>query len=151
MNVGPGVRIGHHVKIQNNVSVYEGVELEDYVFCGPSMTFTNVLVPRAKYPAGGHYVPTRICEGATLGANCTIVCGTQVGRHAFVAAGAVVSKDVPDHARMVGVPARQVGWACECGETLPEPGAAGATACPRCQRRYEPGDCGLREAASADG
>lgn len=148
VNIGPGVRVGDCVKIQNNVSVYEGVELEDYVFCGPSMTFTNVLVPRAKYPAGGQYVPTRICEGATLGANCTIVCGTTVGRHAFVAAGAVVSRDVPDHARMLGVPARQVGWACECGETLAEAAdgdAPGLSPCTRCSRRYEAGESGLVE------
>ena len=144
VNIGPRVRVGDHVKIQNNVSVYEGVELEDYVFCGPSMTFTNVLTPRAKYPAGGRYVPTRICEGATLGANCTIVCGTSVGRHAFVAAGAVVSRDVPDHARMLGVPARQQGWACECGATLPAADAGQAT-CERCHRIYRERETGLVE------
>jgi UDP-2-acetamido-3-amino-2,3-dideoxy-glucuronate N-acetyltransferase len=134
--VGNGVRIGNGVKIQNNVSVYEGVELEDHVFCGPSMVFTNVLDPRSKYPQRGseHYVRTLVREGATLGGNCTIICGNTIGRHAFVAAGAVVSRDVPDFAIVKGVPARQTGWACECGETLPDFDLG--IACPRCKRRY---------------
>lgn len=127
--------IGDHCKVQNNVSIYEGVELEDYVFCGPSMVFTNVLDPRAKYPQKGvKYTRTLVKTGASIGANATIVCGTTVGRHAFIAAGAVVSRDVPDYAMMKGVPARRSGWMCECGQKLP--GFATTVACPRCQRRY---------------
>ena len=134
--VGSHVRIGNHVKIQNNVSVYEGVELEDYVFCGPAMVFTNIVDPRSKYPQRGseHYRRTVVKEGASLGANSTIVCGHTIGRHAFVAAGAVVTKDVLDYALMVGVPAAQKGWVCECGEVLGE--VASATVCARCERRY---------------
>lgn len=125
--------VGDHCKVQNNVSIYEGVELEDYVFCGPSMVFTNVLDPRAKYPQKGvKYTKTLVKTGASIGANATIVCGTTIGKHAFIAAGAVVSKDVPDYAMMVGVPARRTGWMCECGQKLPA-----SLACPRCQRRYE--------------
>ncbi len=146
VNVGNNVRIGNHVKIQNNVSVYEGVELEDFVFCGPSMTFTNILDPRCKYPqrGGEHYKKTLVREGASIGANVTIVCGNTIGRHAFIAAGAVVTKDVPDYAMMVGVPARRDGWACECGERLGE--VAGAATCGRCARRFEMRDGGLVEA-----
>jgi UDP-2-acetamido-3-amino-2,3-dideoxy-glucuronate N-acetyltransferase len=134
--VGGNVRIGDNVKIQNNVSVYEGVELEDHVFCGPSMVFTNVLDPRCKYPqrGGQHYLRTLVREGASIGANATIVCGHTIGRHAFVAAGATVTTDVPDYALMVGIPARRVGWACECGERLGD--VEGAVACPRCGLRY---------------
>ena len=122
VNVGNNVSIGDFVKIQNNVSVYEGVTLEDYVFCGPSMVFTNVIDPRCKYPQRGaeFYHKTLVKTGASIGANATIVCGNTVGRHAFVGAGAVVTKDVPDYALMVGVPAKRVGWACECGEILPK-------------------------------
>jgi len=134
VNVGPRAVIGDHCKIQNNVSVYEGVELEDHVFCGPSMVFTNVREPRSKYPRQGGFDRTLVREGATIGANVTVVCGTTIGRHAFIAAGAVVSKDVPDYAMMVGVPARRVAWVCECGQKLPN--AAGAITCPRCDLRY---------------
>ncbi len=136
VNVGNNVDIGNYVKIQNNVSVYEGVTLEDYVFCGPSMVFTNVMDPRCKYPQRGSafYHKTLVKEGASIGANATIVCGNTVGRHAFIAAGAVVTKDVPDYAVMIGVPARQRGWACECGEFLPK--FERETACPRCSIRY---------------
>lgn len=136
VNVGNNVRIGNHVKIQNNVSVYEGVELEDFVFCGPSMVFTNVNDPRSKYPQRGteHYRKTVVRTGATLGANCTIVCGHTIGRHAFIAAGAVVAGDVPDYALMMGVPARRAGWVCECGEKLPED--KGRIRCSRCEREY---------------
>ncbi|MEM7235981.1 MAG: Gfo/Idh/MocA family oxidoreductase, partial [Planctomycetota bacterium] len=120
VNVANNVRIGRGVKIQNNVSVYEGVELEDYVFCGPSAVFTNVQVPRSKYPQKGSdfYQRTLVREGASIGANATIVCGTTIGRHAMIAAGAVVTKDVPDYAVMKGVPAKQSGWICECGTML---------------------------------
>jgi len=120
VNVGNNVKIGNFVKVQNNVSIYEGVELEDYVFCGPSMVFTNVLDPRCKYPQVGaqFYHKTLVKEGASMGANSTIVCGNTIGKHAFIAAGSVVTKDVPDFALMVGVPARRKGWACECGELL---------------------------------
>ena len=118
VNIGNNVKIGNGVRIQNNVSVYEGVELEDNVFCGPSCVFTNVLVPRAHFPVHGQYNKTLIKEGASLGANCTIVCGHTVGRGAMIAAGAVVTKDVPDFALMAGVPARQIGIVNEKGEII---------------------------------
>ena len=120
VNVGNNVTIGNFVKIQNNVSVYEGVTLEDYVFCGPSMVFTNVIDPRSKYPQVGaeYYIKTLVKEGASLGANSTIVCGNTIGRFAFVGAGSVVTKDVPDYALVVGNPARIVGWMSEGGEKL---------------------------------
>jgi UDP-2-acetamido-3-amino-2,3-dideoxy-glucuronate N-acetyltransferase len=130
VNVGPGVRIGNGVRIQNNVSIYEGVDLEDNVFCGPSCVFTNVITPRAHFPALGFFSRTRVREGASLGANCTIVCGHTVGRSALIAAGAVVTRDVPDFALMAGVPARRIGWVCECGRKLDD-----SLACP-CGRRY---------------
>ena len=109
VNVGPGVVIGNGVRIQNNVSVYEGVEIEDNVFLGPSCVFTNVLFPRADVSVNGKYERTLVREGASLGANCTIVCGHTIGRRAMIGAGAVVTKDVPDYAIMAGVPARQIG------------------------------------------
>ena len=120
VNVGNNVTIGNFVKIQNNVSVYEGVTLEDYVFCGPSMVFTNILNPRSKYPQVGSefYIKTLVKEGASLGANCTIVCGNTIGRFAMVGAGAVVTKDVPDFALVVGNPAKIVGWYSEAGEKM---------------------------------
>jgi len=118
VNIGNNVTIGNGVRIQNNVSVYEGVELEDNVFCGPSCVFTNVTVPRSHFPVHGIYAKTLIQEGASLGANSTIVCGHTVGKSALIAAGAVVTKDVKDYALMAGVPARQIGWVCECGERL---------------------------------
>ena len=119
--VANGVVIGDRVKIQNNVSVYEGVILEDEVFCGPSMVFTNVINPRSAVPRKHEYKKTIVRRGATLGANCTIVCGVEIGRYAFVGAGAVVTKDVPDYALVVGVPARQIGWMSEHGERLDLP------------------------------
>ncbi len=120
VNVGTGVRIGRGVKIQNNVSVYEGVELEDDVFCGPSMVFTNDLTPRSPYPKGrANYQKTFVRRGASIGANATVLGGVTIGRWALVAAGAVVTADVPDYALVAGVPAKQVGWACECGQPLP--------------------------------
>ncbi len=116
--VAGGVRIGAGCKIQNNVSLYEGVELEDEVFCGPSVVFTNVRHPRAAISRRHAYQPTRVGRGATLGANATIVCGTRIGRYAFVAAGAVTTRDVPDYALMAGVPARQIGWVGRAGLRL---------------------------------
>ena len=120
VNVAGGVTIGDFVKIQNNVSLYEGVILEDYVFCGPSMVFTNIVAPRSKYPqaASNFYVKTLVREGASLGANCTIIGGITIGRHAFVGAGAVVTKDVPDFALVVGNPARIVAWVSEAARKL---------------------------------
>jgi UDP-2-acetamido-3-amino-2,3-dideoxy-glucuronate N-acetyltransferase len=120
VNIANNVMIGDFVKIQNNVSVYEGVELEDYVFCGPSMVFTNILNPRSKYPQVGaeFYIKTLVREGASLGANSTIVCGITIGRFAFVGAGAVVTKDVPDFALVVGNPAKIKGWYSEAGKKL---------------------------------
>lgn len=111
------VKIGNHVKIQNNVSLYEGVILDDYVFCGPSMVFTNVKNPRSAFPrnTSNDYLRTWVQKGASIGANATIVCGTTIGKWAFVAAGAVITKDVPPYAVMAGVPARRIGWMCECG------------------------------------
>lgn len=120
VNIGNNVTIGNNVKIQNNVSVYEGVTLEDFVFCGPSMVFTNIMDPRSKYPQVGaqFYLKTLVKEGASLGANSTIVCGHTVGRFAFVGAGSVVTKDIPDFALVVGNPARIVGWVSEAGKKL---------------------------------
>ncbi len=129
--VGNDVVIGHDVKIQNNVSVYDAVTLEDEVFCGPSMVFTNVYNPRAAVPRKAEYRRTLVKRGATLGANCTIVCGVTIGAHAFVGAGAVVNRDVPDFALMLGVPARQAGWMSRHGERLALPLAGDAEArCP---------------------
>lgn len=116
--IGPNANVGNGVKIQNNVSVYEGVILEDAVFCGPSMVFTNVFNPRSEISRMHELKPTRVRKGATLGANCTIICGTTIGRYAFVAAGAVVTKDVPDYGLVMGSPAKVTGWMCECGTKL---------------------------------
>lgn len=118
VNIGNNVKIGNDVRIQNNVSVYEGVEIEDGVFCGPSCVFTNVITPRAKFPVNRQYSKTLIRKGASLGANCTVVCGHTVGENAMIAAGAVVTKNVRNYALMAGVPARQTGWVCECGKKL---------------------------------
>lgn len=121
--ISPGVTIGNNVKIQNNVSVYTGVVLEDDVFCGPSMVFTNVINPRSHVSRKHEYQQTVVGRGATLGANSTIVCGHNVGRYAFVGAGAVVTRDVPDYALVVGNPAQVAGWVCQCGVKI----AAGPT------------------------
>ena len=121
VNIGNNVVIGNGVKIQNNVSVYEGVELEDYVFCGPSMVFTNDLTPRSKFPKGSQaYLRTLVKYGASIGANATIVCGTTIGKWAMIGAGSVVTTDVADHALVAGIPARQMGWVCECGRKVDE-------------------------------
>jgi len=141
VNVGNNVKIGNGCKLQNNVSVYEGVEMEDYVFCGPSMVFTNDLTPRAKYPKGSAgYKKTLLKEGATVGANATIVCGHNIGRWAMIAAGAVVTKNVKDHALMAGVPAKRIGWVCECGAILGDD-----LKCSACGREYTETEEGLKE------
>ena len=141
VNVSNNVRVGDGCKVQNNVSLYEGVELGDYVFCGPSCVFTNDLTPRAKYPKGrAGYKRTVVEEGASIGANATVVCGHRIGKWALIGAGAVVTSDVSAHALMLGVPARRRGWACECGEILSE-----ALACPICGRKYRETDEGLEE------
>ncbi|WP_373741131.1 acyltransferase [Neisseria sp.] len=128
--VGNRVKIGDNCKIQNNVSVYDNVYLEEGVFCGPSMVFTNVYNPRSLIERKSEYRDTLVKKGATLGANCTIVCGITIGRFAFVGAGAVVNKDVPDYALMVGVPARQIGWMSEYGEQLDLPvSGSGSAVC----------------------
>lgn len=135
--VGNRVRIGNNVKIQNNVSVYDNVTLEDDVFCGPSMVFTNVYNPRSAVPRKDEYRNTLVRRGATLGANCTIVCGVTIGQYAFIGAGAVVNRDVPDYALMVGVPARQIGWMSEHGERLDLPlRGEGEAVCPATGQRY---------------
>lgn len=141
VNVSNNVVIGNNVKVQNNVSIYEGVELEDYVFCGPSCVFTNDLTPRAKYPKGrAGYKKTLVKEGASIGANATVVCGNTVGKWAMIAAGAVVTSDVPNYALMMGVPARIRGWVCECGNILPDD-----LKCEKCNRVYEKKEDGIVE------
>lgn len=142
VNVSSHVKIGDGVKVQNNVSIYEGVELEDYVFCGPSCVFTNDLTPRAKYPKGPTgYKKTLVKEGASIGANATVVCGHIIGKWALIGAGAVVTSNVPDHALMLGVPAKQKGWVCECGELLKN-----NLMCKTCGRTYKETGNGLEEA-----
>ena len=143
--VMPGTRIGNNVKIQNNVSIYEGVELEDDVFCGPSMVFTNVINPRSAVSRKHEYQRTVVRRGATIGANATVVCGVTLGEYAFVGAGAVVTKDVKSFALVTGVPARQVGWMCRCGETLPGIGnRESGIECSACNTKYELHDDTLR-------
>lgn len=145
--IGPNVSIGNHVKIQNNVSVYEGVTLEEFVFCGPSMVFTNVINPRSAVPRKAEIRRTLVKKGATLGANCTILCGLTIGRHAFVGAGAVVTRDVSDYALMLGSPARRTGWMCECGVRLKP--VRGRARC-RCGARYAIGRAGCRRTDKPD-
>jgi UDP-2-acetamido-3-amino-2,3-dideoxy-glucuronate N-acetyltransferase len=137
VNIGPNVVIGNNVKIQNNVSVYEGVTLEDFVFCGPSMVFTNILYPRSKYPQAEskYYIKTLVKCGASLGANSTIICGVTIGKFAFIGAGAVITKDVPDFALMAGNPARRIGWVSEAGQKLIF-NKAGFAFCPKSNKKY---------------
>ena len=132
--VSPGVRLGEGCKIQNNVSLYTGVVLEDFVFCGPSMVFTNVVNPRSEVVRKDEYKTTLVRRGASLGANATIVCGVTIGQYAFVGAGAVVTRDVPDFAMVVGSPARRTGWMCRCGVKLRVEGASAQ--CAVCGTRY---------------
>lgn len=135
--VGNDVLIGNNVKIQNNVSVYDAVQLDDDVFCGPSMVFTNVYNPRSAVTRKNEYRKTHIKRGATLGANCTIVCGVTVGEYAFIGAGAVINRDVPNYALMVGVPGKQIGWISQHGERLDLPVMGESTAiCPTTGKRY---------------
>ena len=143
--VGPNVTVGQGVKIQNNVSVYEGVTLEDYVFCGPAMVFTNVFNPRSEIPRMKELRPTLVKRGATLGANSTILCGITIGQYVLVGAGAVVTKDVPDHALIVGNPGRVTGWMCQCGIKLKM--ERSHALCPACGKRYKKGTKGMRSLA----
>lgn len=138
--IGGNVHIGQGCKLQNNVSIYEGVTLEAYVFCGPSCVFTNDLTPRACFPKGrANFVPTLVKEGASIGANATVVCGHTIGRWAMIGAGAVVATDVPDHVLMLGVPAKPAGFVCTCGQRL-----HGLT-CNSCGRSFEENGHGLKE------
>ena len=142
--ISPDVVIGNNVKIQNNVSVYTGVTLEDDVFCGPSMVFTNVVNPRSHIVRKDEYRATHVGRGVTLGANCTIVCGHSIGRYAFIGAGAVVTRDVPDHALIVGNPGRAVGWMCECGIRLRLVQSSAHVVCTQCGVEYVTENGGLQ-------
>lgn len=133
--VGNEVTVGNNVKIQNNVSVYDGVTLEDNVFCGPSVVFTNVINPRSHVVRKHEYRHTLVKQGATLGANATVVCGYTVGAYAMIGAGAVVTANVADYALMAGVPARRIGWVCACGVRLPK--LSGKQQCPECEATYQ--------------
>jgi UDP-2-acetamido-3-amino-2,3-dideoxy-glucuronate N-acetyltransferase len=143
--VMPGARLGNNVKVQNNVSIYEGVELGDDVFCGPSCVFTNVLNPRSHVSRKHAYQKTLVHRGSSIGANATIVCGVTLGEYAFIGAGAVVTADVPAYGLMVGVPARRVGWMCQCGERLHV--SAGAAVCAACGTGYVESNGALRPVA----
>jgi len=137
--IADGAVIGNNCKIQNNVSIYKGITLEDGVFCGPSMVFTNIHNPRAEISKMDHVRPTLVKKGATLGANCTIVCGHTIGIYAFIGAGAVITRNVLDHALMIGNPAKQIGWVCACCERLTKD-----LVCTTCCNQYEMGDKNLR-------
>ena len=136
--IGPDVTIGRSCKIQNNVSIYKGVTLEDRVFCGPSMVFTNVYNPRAEIRKMDEARPTLVKKGTTIGANATIVCGVTLGKYSFIGAGAVITKDVPDHALVAGNPGKQTGWVCECGEKLDD-----KLKCTVCDKKYKESESGL--------
>ena len=141
VNVSNNVIVGDGVKVQNNVSLYEGVVLGDYVFCGPSCVFTNDLTPRTRFPKGAEgYKKTVVKHDATIGANATIICGHTIGEYATIAAGAVVTKDVPSHALMAGIPAKQIGWVCECGQVLDK-----KLMCPDCTKSYQISGNDLKE------
>lgn len=142
--IGPDVTMGNQCKIQNNVSVYKGVTLEEGVFCGPSMVFTNVFNPRAKIKKMDQIRKTHIKKWATIGANATIVCGVILGRYSFIGAGAVITKNVPDHALVAGNPGRQIGWVCNCGESLTK-----NLTCVMCKKQFKKGDNGLTALSSA--
>jgi UDP-2-acetamido-3-amino-2,3-dideoxy-glucuronate N-acetyltransferase len=145
---GPDVKIGNGCKIQNNVSIYKGVTLEDDVFCGPSTVFTNVLTPRAFVERKDEFRATLVKKGATLGANSTIICGNTLGKYCMVAAGAVVSKEVPDYALVAGVPAKQLGWVCKCGEVISRENQIKKVSkinCSRCGLSYFLSESGLKE------
>ncbi|MGH7627243.1 MAG: acyltransferase [Gemmatimonadaceae bacterium] len=145
--VMPGVTLGRNVKVQNNVSLYEGVTCEDDVFLGPSMVFTNVINPRSHVSRKHEYRATLVRRGASIGANATVVCGHTLGEYAFVAAGAVITRDVPAYALMAGVPARRMGWMCQCGEKLPLPARITAPVtvdCTACGEQYDADDGGVR-------
>ncbi len=135
--------VGNGCKLQNNVNVYEGVILEDFVFCGPSMTFTNDINPRSKYPKNRKFIETRVLKGATLGANCVVVCGIKIGKWSLVGAGAVVTKNVPNYAIVVGNPAKFLGWICECGEKLANDFKM--IKCKKCGRKYKKDDLKVEE------
>lgn len=143
-----GTKMGDNVKVQNNVSIYEGVELEDDVFCGPSMVFTNVTNPRSHVSRKTEYKRTLVKRGSSIGANATIVCGATLGEYSFVGAGAVVTKDVAPYAMMAGVPARRIGWMCQCGEKLPAV-SRGAVACAACGSAYRETAAGIEPVAGA--
>jgi UDP-2-acetamido-3-amino-2,3-dideoxy-glucuronate N-acetyltransferase len=145
-NVGNNVSIGDFCKVQNNVSIYEGVTLEDYVFCGPSMVFTNILDPKCKYPQVGaqFYVKTLVKEGASIGANATIVCGITLGKNCLIGAGSVVTKDVPDYALVVGVPGKIIGWVSEAGKRL-EFNKEGFAFCEKSNKKYQLKDGNVTE------
>jgi UDP-2-acetamido-3-amino-2,3-dideoxy-glucuronate N-acetyltransferase len=150
--VSADVVIGNNVKIQNNVSVYTGVTIEDDVFCGPSMVFTNVVNPRSHVPRRHEYRETVVRRGATLGANCTILCGHTIGRFAFIGAGAVVIRDVPDYALIVGNPGRVAGWMCECGVKLAAGAGPPATAvCGACGLAYRSSEGALGRVRESEG
>jgi UDP-2-acetamido-3-amino-2,3-dideoxy-glucuronate N-acetyltransferase len=141
--VGANVVVGDNVRVQNNVSLYEGVLLEDDVFCGPSAVFTNVINPRAEVSRKHEFRKTLVGRGATLGANCTVICGVTIGRYAFLGAGAVVTSDVPPFALVLGVPARIAGWMCRCGATVVEDATPARATCHECHREYDARDGGL--------
>ena len=148
--VGPDAKIGNAVKIQNNVSVYKGVTLEDYVFCGPSMVFTNIYNPRSEIPRMEEVRPTLVRRGASLCANCTIVCGITIGRYAFVGAGTVVTRDVPDYGLVIGVPGRNIGWMSRHGYRLPEPDDTGLMVCPESGWKYREEEPGILRCLDLD-